>query len=83
MIINYSYNLITGARSTYGESRGAYSFFWWSGDLRERDHLEEAGLNGRIILKWFFRKLQGGPWTGLIWLRIGTNCGFHKMQGIS
>jgi hypothetical protein len=25
--------------------------FWW-GKLRERDHLEDKGLNGTIILKW-------------------------------
>jgi hypothetical protein len=53
------------------------------GSLKERDHLEEAGLHGRMILKWLFRKWEGGAWTGLIWLRIGTGVGFHKMQGIS
>jgi len=25
--------------------------FWW-GNLRERDHFEYPGLNGKIILKW-------------------------------
>jgi len=32
-----------------------YTRFWW-GNLRERDHFEDAGLDGRIILKWVFRK---------------------------
>ena len=45
--------------------------FWW-GDLRERDHLEEIGLDGRIILKWIFKKWDEEAWTGLICLRIGT-----------
>ena len=58
-------------------------FFLGGGDLRERDHLEDADLYGRIILKWIFRKWQEWAWTELIWLRIGTSGGFHKMQGIS
>jgi hypothetical protein len=29
---------------------------FWSGDLRERDHLEDIGIDGRIILKWTFKK---------------------------
>jgi hypothetical protein len=32
--------------------------FWW-GNLRERDHFEEPGLDGRIMLKWIFRKWDG------------------------
>jgi hypothetical protein len=33
--------------------------FWW-GDLREGDHLEVQGVDGRIILKWIFKKWDGG-----------------------
>ena len=32
--------------------------FWW-GNVRERDHLEDPGLDG-IILRWIFRKFDGG-----------------------
>jgi len=47
--------------------------FWW-GDLTERAHLEDLGING-IILKWMFKKWEGEAWTGLLWLKIGTGCG--------
>jgi hypothetical protein len=30
-----------------------HSDFWW-GNLREGVHLENPGVYGRIILKWFF-----------------------------
>jgi hypothetical protein len=38
--------------------REMHTGFWW-GDLREGDHLGDRGVDGRIILKWFFRKWDG------------------------
>jgi hypothetical protein len=32
-----------------------YVGFWW-GNLRERDHLEDPGIGGNIIVRWNFRK---------------------------
>jgi len=39
--------------------------------------LGDTGVDGRIILRWIFRKWDGagGAWTGLIWLKIGTGGG--------
>jgi len=49
----------------------AYRGFWW-GNMRERDHLEDPGVGGRIILRRIFRKWDVRVWTGSIWLSIGT-----------
>jgi len=38
-----------------------------------REHLEDPGLAGRIILRWIFRTWDDGEWAGSIWLRIGTS----------
>jgi len=48
-----------------------FTGYWW-GNLKERDHLEEAEVDGRIILRWIFRKGGVGAWTGPSWLRKGT-----------
>ena len=52
----------------------AILYFWW-GNLKERDHLGDPGVDGRIILRWIFRKWDVGIWTGSSWLRIGTRGG--------
>jgi hypothetical protein len=58
-----------------GEGRGeAYIGFWWK-NLRERDHLGDRGVDGRIILRWIVRMWVMVVWTGSIWLRIGTRGG--------
>ena len=36
-------------------------------NLRDRDSLQELGVDGRIILNWIFRKKWDGGWAGLIW----------------
>ena len=59
----------------YGVQEGRIQGFD-GGNLRERDHLEDPGADGRIILRWIFRKWDVGAWTGLIWLRIGSGGGY-------
>jgi len=36
-----------------------YTGFWWE-SLRGRDQLEYPGVDGRIVLRWFFRKWDVG-----------------------
>ena len=64
---------MVGAYSMYGEGE-AYTGFWLR-NLKERDHLGDQGVDGRIILRWIFRKLDVGSWTGSSWLRIGIGGG--------
>jgi hypothetical protein len=45
--------------------------FWW-GNLRERDHWRDPGIDRRIILRWIFMKWDMGILTGLSWFIIGT-----------
>jgi hypothetical protein len=35
----------------------------WCENLREKDHLEDKGVDERIILRWIFRKRNCGAWT--------------------
>jgi len=40
-----------------------------------RDHSEDRGIDGKIILEWILEKLGGKLWTGFNWLRLGTSRG--------
>jgi hypothetical protein len=48
--------------------------FWW-GNLREREHWGDPGVDGRIILGWIFRKWDVRVWTGLGWPVLGQVAG--------
>jgi hypothetical protein len=61
------------ACSAQGERRGVYKVWW--GSLRVKDFLGDPGVDGRIILRWIFRKWYVGLWTVSRWLRIGTGGG--------
>jgi hypothetical protein len=51
-----------------------YTEIWW-GNLSEKDHMEDQGVDGRIILRWIFSKYDVGIWTGSRWLMVGTGGG--------
>jgi hypothetical protein len=64
--------------------------FWW-GDLRERDHLEDLGVDRRMVLKLILNTWDGEVGAGLTWLRKGwwavvnavMNLKFRNMRGFS
>jgi hypothetical protein len=61
-----------GYESQMGERRGVYKVFLSKHE--GESHLEELGVDGRIILQWIFKKWDGeGIWTGFIWLRVRTD----------
>ena len=50
-----------------------YTGVWW-GNLTERDHLGDPGVDEDNI-KMDLQSVGCGAWTGWIWLRIGTGGG--------
>jgi hypothetical protein len=40
---------------------------------RERDHYEDQGAGGWILLRWILDREFGEELTRLIWLKIGTS----------
>jgi hypothetical protein len=60
----------TGHVARMGEGRDVYSVLM--GKPVGNDHLVDPGVDGRIILRWIFRKWYVVAWTGLSYLRIET-----------
>ena len=56
-----------GTCSKYGERRGLYRVL--VGKPQERDHLEDPGVDGWIILKWIFKKWDGA----MDWIYLAQN----------
>jgi hypothetical protein len=56
-----------------GEERRTQGF--GEENMRDRDHLKDPVVDGRIILRGIFRKCDVGAWTTSSWLRIGTSSG--------
>jgi hypothetical protein len=55
------------------QTRNAYNILLEN--LKGRDHSEELGVDGKIILGWISGKQIAKMWTGCVWLRIRTSSG--------
>jgi hypothetical protein len=60
-----------------GEGRGVHGVL--VGRTEGKRPLGRPDIDGRIILKWIFRKWEAVVGTGWSWLRTG----FHKTRGNS
>ena len=56
-----------------GEGRGVHRVL--IGKPEGKNHWGDPDVDGRIILRWIFRKWEGVVGTGWSWLRIGTGGG--------
>ena len=59
-----------GRVASMGERKGVHRVL--VGKPEERVHFEDPSVDGRIILRKMFRKLDVRAWTGSSWLRIKT-----------
>ena len=52
-----------------GERRGEVctGFLW--GNLMDRDHLDDLSIDGRIIIRWIFKKRD----RGMSWIALAQN----------
>ena len=74
------------------KGREVYMEFWW-GNMMERENLQDPGVDGRIILRWIFRKWgvgHGLDRVGSEQGQVAGTCecgnepsGYNKRRGIS
>jgi hypothetical protein len=72
-VLNSRRMKLAGHVARVEERRGVYRVLL--GNLREKDHLKDPVVDGRIVLSWIFRNWDVGVWTGSSWLRIGSGGG--------
>jgi len=62
-----------------GGGGGVHTLLWW-GNIGERDHLDDPGVDGMLLWERRLQKSCGRAWTGLIWLREGTSGGVLRTR---
>jgi len=59
-----------------------YIGLWW-GNLRERDHLADLGIDARIMLKWVLRGGVGGlNWNDVAQYRYGWQTDVNTVMNL-
>jgi hypothetical protein len=53
------------------ERREKCTKFWWESS-KEKDHLEDQGVGGKMGSEWIFGRLAWGVWIGFDWLRTDS-----------
>jgi hypothetical protein len=46
--------------------------YFWLGNIKARDHLEDVAEDGRIILNWILKKWGGRVWIAFFSIRMGN-----------
>jgi hypothetical protein len=57
------------ACGTHGEKGETCTGFWWE-SWKEKDHLKDQGVDGRMVSKWTLGRLVGG---GVEWLHVAQD----------
>jgi hypothetical protein len=61
-----------------GEEREVYKVFVES--PKEREHLEDQGIGGKMGSDWVLGRLAWGKWIGFDWLWKGTDGGLLRVR---
>jgi hypothetical protein len=64
---------LAGHVARIGEERKVYKVL--AGNPKERDHLEDQGVGGKMGSEWILGRLAWGLWIGFNWVRTGTGGG--------
>jgi len=63
---------VGGTCGTHGRGEEKCTGFWWESP-KERDHLEDRGVDGRMGSEWILGRLAGG--LGVEWIQLAQDRG--------